>query len=187
MTESRRCRERYGIVAQIFHWSMGVLILCQFAIGRFAGSLEPGIERLIWLSRHKSLGLTILVLMLVRLLWRWAAPPPPLPDQMPIWEQRVAHLAHSSIYLLVVVSALVGWLAASARGLSVNWFGVFLVPDVVDKNRFLGDVLSGAHQALVYALAALLIAHIAAGLQHALIRRDGVISRMLPEFLDKRK
>lgn len=186
MSTSLMGPDRYGIVAQLFHWAMAVLLLAQFAIGLYADDLPPGIERLIWMSWHKSLGLTLCVLMLARLAWRWVRPPPPLPENVPHWEQRVAHVTHLSIYALVVAAALVGWLSASARGLSVNWFGIYLVPDLVDKDKALGQVLSGTHQVLVYALAVLLAGHIAAALRHGLIRRDGVFSRMLPRIPGRR-
>ena len=158
---------------------MAVLVFAQIAIGVYAADLPVGIQRLVWLSRHKSIGITILALMLMRLAWRLAtSPPPPSPD-LPAWQRQAASLTHWAFYILLTGSALVGWLAASAYGLSVNWFGLVLLPDLVGKNKALADALQSAHELLVWSVSALIVLHVAAALHHA-VRRDGVVSRMLP-------
>ena len=182
MATWRNSSIRYGIIAQLLHWLMAGLILVQLLVGRYAAGLDPGIERLVWMSRHKSLGITILALMLLRLGWRLSSPPPPLPSTMPGWERRTAQLTHLCMYALLIIAPVVGWLSASAYGLSINWFGMLLLPDLVAKNPALADELVALHRVLVYTLAGLLLVHIAAALRHALIRRDGLFSRMLPDF-----
>jgi cytochrome b561 len=180
MAQVRNTDESYGILAQALHWLLAVLVFAQLALGLYAAGLPLGIERLRWLSRHKSLGLAVLALVLLRLAWRAASAPPALPASMPQRERGLALATHRLIYLLLVLAPLAGWMQASASGLSVNWFGLFLVPDLVPKGRALAELFRLAHLGCVALLAALVAGHVGAALRHALILRDGVMRRMLP-------
>ncbi|OGA38497.1 MAG: hypothetical protein A3G24_17655 [Betaproteobacteria bacterium RIFCSPLOWO2_12_FULL_62_13] len=186
MPHFRNSTESYGIIAQAFHWLVAVLVFAQFGIGVYAANLPVSLARLQWLSYHKSLGLGILALVLLRLAWRVANPPPPLPDVMPLWERRVAGANHRLLYVLLVVAPLAGWLYASAAGLSVNWFGLIQVPDLVAKDRELAEVFKALHIGLVALIALLLAAHIGGALRHAFVRRDGIMHRMLPWKPDRK-
>jgi len=176
----RNSAERYGIIAQAFHWLVAALVFVQLAIGLYAANLPVSLARLQWLSNHKSLGLGILALVLSRLAWRALDPPPALPDLMPRWERRAALLAHRLLYTLLILAPFAGWLHASASGLLVNWFGLFQVPDLVPKDRELSELFKLTHRVLVALLALLLAGHIGGALRHAFARRDGVVHRMLP-------
>jgi cytochrome b561 len=180
MMHYRNSSEAYGIIAQAFHWLIVALVLAQLGLGVFAASLPIGLARLQWLSRHKSLGLAILAVVLLRLAWRAMNQPPPLPGSIPGWQRRAAVVTHWLLYLLLVLAPLAGWLHASATGLSVNWFGLYLVPDLVAKDPELAEVFKQLHLALVALLALLIVGHAGAALRHALWLRDGVAHRMLP-------
>lgn len=180
MARWRNSKESYGIIAQGFHWLTAALVFAQLGLGLYAASLPVSLARLQWLSRHKSLGLAILVLVLLRLAWRAMNRPPALPETIPGWQRRAAAANHWLIYGLLVLAPLAGWLHASASGLSVNWFGLFQVPDLVAKNPELAELFKQVHRACVGALAVLLLVHIGAGLRHAFMLRDGVMHRMLP-------
>lgn len=180
MTHFRNSAESYGIIAQAFHWLVAVLVLAQFGIGLYAANLPVSLARLQWLSHHKSLGLGILALVLLRLAWRAANPPPASPAAMPHWERRAAAATHGLLYVLLVFAPFAGWLYASAAGLSVNWFGLFQVPDLVAKDRELAELFKALHIGLVALIALLLAAHVGAALRHAFVRRDDVMHRMLP-------
>ncbi len=172
--------QAYGAVARALHWLVAALVFAQFALGVYAANLPVSLARLQWLSRHKSLGLAILALMLLRLGWRWLHPPPALPKSMPNWEQRVALVTHRTMYVLLIMAPLAGWLYASAAGLSVDWFGLFVVPDLVEPDRALAAVFKALHLGLVALLALLIVAHVGAALRHAFVLRDRVLQRMLP-------
>jgi cytochrome b561 len=118
----------YDAVAQALHWLVAALVLVQLTLGVYAANLPLSLARLQWLARHKSLGLAIFALVLLRFGWRLLNPPPAFPALMPRWEQRSARAIHRLLYLLLVLAPLAGWLYASAAGLSVNWFGLFVVP-----------------------------------------------------------
>ena len=180
MTRWRNSTEAYGILAQALHWCLALLIFTQLGLGIYAANLPLSLARLRWLSNHKSLGLTILALLLLRLLWRCIDRPPALPGAMPGWERRAASAMHGALYLVPVLAILVGWLHASAAGLSVNWFGLVLIPDLIAKNAELVPLFKGVHQGLVALLVLLLIGHIGAAARHAFVLRDTLVQRMLP-------
>lgn len=180
MAHDRNSDESYGIIAQAFHWLVAVLVLAQLGLGVYAASLPVGLARLQWLSRHKSLGLAILAVVLLRLAWRAMNRPPPLPGSIPGWQRQAAVVVHWLLYLLLVLAPLTGWLYTSAAGLSVNWFGLILVPDLIAKDSGLAEVFKQLHRALVALLALVIVGHVGAALRHALWLRDGVAHRMLP-------
>ena len=180
MAQYRNSPISYGMVAQAFHWIVAALVLVQFPLGVYAADLPVSLARLQWLTRHKSLGLLILAVVLVRLAWRAFNRPPSLPDAMPRWERVGAHVDHWLIYALLLAAPLTGWLYASAAGLPAGWFGLFAVPDLVPKDRAAAAVYHDWHVALVTLLGALVAVHIGAALRHAFVRRDGVMQRMLP-------
>lgn len=180
MAGLRNSSESYGIIAQALHWIVAALVIAQVAIGSYAGNLPVSLARLQWLSLHKSLGLTVLLLVLMRLAWRLLNPPPVPPSSMPRWERRAAIAVHWLLYLLLVLTTLAGWLHASAAGLSASWFGLFGVPDLVAKDRALAETFKALHIGLVTVLSLLVLAHVGAALRHAVILCDGVMHRMLP-------
>lgn len=157
---------------------MAILVVAQIPVGVYAADLPLGIQRLVWISHHKSIGITILALMLMRLVWRWMCPPPGLPATMPRWQRRTAWLTHWALYVLLIGAAMVGWLSVSAYGLSINWFGYGVVPDLIGKNKALADALLILHRLLVWTLVVLIVVHVTAALRHA-VRRDGVMWRIL--------
>jgi cytochrome b561 len=180
MTRFLNSQKAYGIIAQALHWCVALLIFMQIPLGLYAANLPVSMARLQWLSYHKSLGMTILALALLRLVWRWVDAPPPLPGTMPPWERRAALAAHRALYVVPVLAMLAGWLYASAAGLSVNWFGLILIPDLIAKNTGIAPLFKELHHVLVGLLVVLLIGHIGAATRHALILRDNVLQRMLP-------
>jgi cytochrome b561 len=180
MARLRNTNESYGIIAQSLHWLVAALVFVQLALGLYAAGLPVSLARLQWLSRHKSLGLAILALVFLRLAWRSMNRPPALPDSMLRWERGTAATTHWLLYALLVLAPLAGWLHASAAGLSVNWFGVLQIPDLLPKNPEMSDFLKDLHRGCVALLALLVLGHVAGALRHAFALRDGIVYRMLP-------
>jgi cytochrome b561 len=106
--------------------------------------------------------------------------PPALPDSVPRWQRGAAVATHRLLYGLLVAAPLAGWMLASATGLSVNWFGMFQVPDLLPRQPGLAELLKAAHKGAVALLALLVLGHAGMALCHALVFRDGVMHRMLP-------
>src|SRR2546426_8217480 len=135
MVNLRNSTESYGIIAQAFHCLVALLVLAQLGIGLYAANLPVSLARLRWLSHHKSLGLAILALVLLRLGWRALNPPPGLPGSMPRWERRAALATHRLFYLLLIPPPLARWPYASPPGLSGNWVGLVQVAAPVPTDR----------------------------------------------------
>lgn len=170
----------YTRTAVMLHWLVALAILCAFPLGLYMSDLKLSPQKLQLYSYHKWLGITALLLVVARLLWRAGHRPPPLPTIMPRWQQLAAHGVHHVLYLLMIMVPLSGWLMSSALGVSVVWFGVLPLPDLVGRDKQLGELLKEVHGALNYTLLTLVIIHVAAAVKHQFIERDGTLTRMLP-------
>jgi len=183
-------RARYGAVAMTLHWLLAAAILFMLWLGLFMTSLEDTDPRTFPLFQvHKSIGLTILVLSLARLLWRLANPAPPPPPHSPRWERISARAVHALLYVLMIAVPLMGWATVSSAPLAVPtlWFGLFEwphIPFLADlpraEKRMIEGPLAGTHGALALSMLALAGLHAAAALKHHFRDRDDVLKRMLP-------
>jgi cytochrome b561 len=176
---ARNSALRYGIVAQTLHWAIVVLLIVQVTLGMIADELPLGLEKLALLARHKSFGITILGLAVIRLAWRWIDRPPP-PPPMPRWQQLAANLNHWALYALLFAMPLSGWMMSSASNYPVSWFGLAQLPDLVLPDRSLKEQLEEVHELLATILISLALLHVAAALKHQFFDRDGLLFRMLP-------
>jgi cytochrome b561 len=129
---------------------------------------------------HRSVGLVILALMVFRASWRLAHPAPPLPAGFPRIEALAAHADHALLYLLFLVMPLSGYLNAAAAGHWVSFFGLFAIPPLVPENARLSQAATAVHLAGQFLIYALVGVHVAAALVHAVVRRNGILERMLP-------
>ncbi|BAN48189.1 cytochrome b [Metapseudomonas resinovorans] len=167
----------FAPLLRVIHWLMAILLLAMLFIGiSMVGDLSPRHDALVAL--HKPLGIALLALALVRLAVRLARPLPPLPADMPSWQQRLAKLSHLLLYALMIALPLVGWAMQSAGGYPVALHERLLLPPIVPHDAQLYAALRLAHTVLAYLLFIGILAHLAAALYHALIRRDGVLSSM---------
>jgi cytochrome b561 len=173
--------ERYTATAKSLHWLMAVMIFGLLALGIYMHDLPLSPEKLKLYSWHKWAGVTVFLLVLIRLLWRITHRPPPLPASMPKAMQWAAHAGHLALYGLMIAIPLSGWLMSSAKGFQTVWFGVLPIPDLIGKDKELGDLLHEVHETLNYLLMFTLAGHIGAALKHHLIDKDDVLTRMLPE------
>ena len=171
---------RYTGTAIALHWLAALLIFATFPLGVYMHELVLTPFKLRLVSYHKWIGVTIFLLTVVRLAWRMKHTPPPLPETIPLWQQRAAHGLHLLFYILLLVIPISGWLMSSARGVPVVYLGLVQLPDLVDKDKALGDLLTTVHQALDFGLLLLVGMHIAAALKHHFIEHDATLRRMLP-------
>ena len=176
----RNTTHRWGAIAQLLHWLIVALIITQFTLATLFDDLPPSARKLALLARHKSVGITILMLAALRLAWRWTNPTPPLPDTLKPWERSLARLNHVLLYVLLFAVPLAGWTMSSARGFPVSWFGLFTLPDLVPKNKSLYELLVTTHGALAWTLGVVAIIHMLAALKHHFVLKYDVLRRMLP-------
>jgi cytochrome b561 len=171
---------RYTGVAQFLHWLIAALIVTQFALAWSAEDLPLGVHKLALFARHKSFGMTILMLAIVRLGWRFANPAPELPDGMTPAERFLARATHLAFYVLLFAMPITGWLMSSAKNYSVSWFGLFTWPNLIGKDEAAFDALKTTHDYLSDVLLAIAILHVLAALKHHFWNKDDVLLRMLP-------
>ncbi len=172
--------DRYNGLAIGFHWVLAALILFQIPLGIAMKGMPRGLQQLEAFNLHKSLGATILVIAALRLLWRLFNRPPPLPADMSGLQKGIALATHWLLYLFFFGAPLSGWAMSSAEGRPVSVFRLFTLPDLVPADKALGKQLEGLQMIFAFGLAALVLLHIGAAFQHFLIRRDGILARMLP-------
>lgn len=170
---------RWSTVAKTFHWVMALLILGNGAFAFWMDGLKPSMHKIDMFALHKSFGLTVLALFLLRVLWRAIdRRPPDMPA--PRWQQLAAHAVHGVLYLLIAAIPLTGWAFNSAHGFPLQYFKQFNLPALVEKNPALSDTLGTVHVWLFWLLLAVLVAHVGGALKHHVLDRDDTLRRMLP-------
>jgi cytochrome b561 len=177
--------QRYTGVAITLHWLIAVAILCTFLLAHYMTGLQLSPIKLKLYSYHKWIGVTIFLLVLVRLAWRFSHRPPPLSISMPRWQRSAAAMAHILLYLLTIAIPVSGWLMSSASGFQVVYLGQVPIPDLLAKNKELADQLKELHESLNWLMLIVVALHVAAALKHHIFDRDDVLQRMLP-FLKQR-
>ncbi|MHC9084962.1 cytochrome b [Luteimonas sp. RIT-PG2_3] len=177
----KNTEHRWGGVSQALHWLVVLLILTLAIVGLTMGDL-PRTPKYFWVyTAHKSLGITVLVLVLLRLLWRWYAGAPHPVEGTPGWQHRIASVTHWLLYALILAMPLSGWLYDSASGLRpFKLFGLFTMPKLVGPNESIRTWSHNAHEILFWVLVALVVAHAGAAIYHHLFQRDATLARMLP-------
>jgi cytochrome b561 len=176
----RNTSRAWGALSKALHWLIVLLIITQWVIMQRVEALPLGNAKLQAIGFHKSFGMTILALAIVRLVWRWMNPVPSLADMTKSWERVLATLSHVCLYALILALPLTGWLMSSARGFPVAWFNQFTFPDLVARDDGLYRQMQDLHHLLFGALVVVALLHIAGALKHHFIDRNDVLKRMLP-------
>ena len=171
---------RYHSVAIALHWLIAIGVLFMLALGLSMVEIPKGTpERAFYFNLHKSIGVTIGVLVLIRLWWRLTHRPPALPASMPAWEVSAAKISHGLLYACLVVMPVVGFLASNFTKYGVKYFGIQVGPFFAE-NQELRDALQEVHEIVAFLLLALIVVHVLAAFKHLLLDKDGVFQRMLP-------
>ena len=174
----------YTRTAIALHWLMALLVFVTFPVGLVMHEMALSPDKLRMLSYHKWLGVTVFILLVMRLVWRTAHKPAPMEAGMPQWQMMAAKGVHVLLYVLLFAIPLSGWLMSSAKGFQTVYLGVLPLPDLLAKDKVLGDALAELHEVLNITIMLLVIAHVAAALKHHFVERDGTLARMLP-FLNR--
>ncbi|HEX7048082.1 MAG TPA: cytochrome b [Gammaproteobacteria bacterium] len=172
--------EKYTGLAQLLHWMIALLVVAQFALAWIADAIPRDERPAALMLTHKSIGITILALVIVRLAWRFLHKPPAFPATMPVIEQWLARIAHWGLYALILAMPLSGWLMVSTAGRNVEWFWLLTVPAPMGENEPWGDFFHDTHEILVWPLFGLAVFHILIALWRTFIQKDGTLQRMLP-------
>lgn len=170
---------RYGRVAIALHWLIGLALLAQIGFGFLLDEIAPRNTpaRAEVINLHKSVGIVLALLIVVRLLWRFAHAPPPFPDAVPRWQRRAARLNHWVLYACMVLVPLSGYVASNFSKWGVVFFGIAVAP-WGPPSRPLYAFFNAMHVYTAWALTGLIVLHVAAALKHGLVDRDGVFARI---------
>lgn len=172
--------ERYDGTAQALHWLTFGLLAISIPVAIVLATAPPeGALKFRLYTLHESIGLTVWLITVARLVWRVRHPPPPLAN-MPHVLARLRHVVHGGIYAVLLTMPIVGWGGNSAYGFPPHFWWLIELPSIAPTDKALGALLIGAHRALGYALLALLVAHVAGALWHHFVWKDGTLLRMMP-------
>jgi cytochrome b561 len=175
--------DHYPATSKLLHWAVAVCVLTTAAVAITMIRIGEGPAQDFLFNFHKSLGVLILTLMILRVINRLAVGAPiPEPGIEP-WQQTLSGIVHTSLYVLLLAMAVVGYVANSAYGASTPVFGLFELPPIVAKNEPLSETLFAIHRWVGWLLIALIVMHISAALFHHFVRRDNVLRRMLPRAM----
>jgi cytochrome b561 len=178
-------RQQYSPLAKALHWAVAVIVIGLIPVGLIMADLKPGPlqDRLFVL--HESFGVTLLALMVLRAVTRWRGRPAPYPGLEP-WERRLSTGVHHALFALLLITPVLGWLALSAYGLGPSFFGLAELPHLLPKDEPLSKILFPIHETCALLIAGLATLHVAGALRHALVKRDDLIWRMLPQVFGKK-
>ena len=190
---------KYTNVAIVLHWLIGIAILFMFVLGWFMtelpketpkttsfdifnlGLITWGVEeeqsqRSFYFNLHKSVGLSLLMLIVLRMYWRFTHRPPAFLNSMKLWEKRLAKATHHSLYLLMILIPLAGIIMSAASKYGVKWFGIKVIPGFDDKA--IRELFYEFHEIFGLLLLLILILHILGAVKHSIVDKDGTLRRM---------
>lgn len=179
--EPREVRHRgYGPTAKILHWLIVALVATQYVIGWTMPDIHRGTTPEGLIAWHLWVGAAIILVLVIRILWRLTHPVPLVRDNVPRWQQLLAALTHGLLYLVLAILLLLGWANASARGFPISLFGIVPLPPIMPAGSRPGMAMGDIHSFIGWVLLALVGVHVLAALYHRFVLRDQVLERMLP-------
>ena len=170
----------YGWTQKVLHWLVVGLLAAEFAIAWSMPNIHRDTKPEGLISLHLALGAVILLVVILRSLWRLGHPVPLIRAQAPHWQQRTARATHSLLYLLLLLLPVLGWANASYRGWTIDLFGLGNLPQILSTGSSFGRRLGDVHTVVAYVLLGLVGLHVVAALYHQFWLRDQIMSRMLP-------
>jgi cytochrome b561 len=166
---------RFGLFTRVIHWVTAVLVIGMLGFGTYIARMEVDMSNFHLFGWHKTIGIVVLTLVIVRLVWHRLSPPPGPMETVPRWQLRLATFAHLALYLLLIAVPLTGWIASAATGIDVVIFGSWTLPRIAPVSEAWENGFFTAHGVLTKLLAALVVLHVAG----ALHRSDGTLRRMV--------
>jgi cytochrome b561 len=170
----------WGSVSRWFHWILAAAIIGMIGFGWWVNHVPARPDRFFYRSIHADIGYVVLLLTVLRLVWRAVNPTPALPDDSRPWQKTAARISHAALYLITILVAMLGWAHSGARTPDYSsFFGLFHVPQFTSPDRAAAGAYEDRHILFAYVLLALIGVHVAAAAWHHYIRRDRVAVRML--------
>jgi len=181
-----RTPQGYATTARLFHWIMALLVIAMIVAGWLM--VQEGLSRTLQnrlFIFHKNVGVLVGLLAVLRIAYRLLTPTPPLPAHLPAWQARAAAASHTALYILLIVMPVAGYVRVIAGGFPIEALNAVNAPFLVPKSEALADTAKAVHFYGAWAISLVLGVHVLAALQHGLLKRDGVFSRMWPPVAPK--
>jgi cytochrome b561 len=176
----RNTPSTWGSVSRWFHWILAAAIIGMLAYGWWMNHFPARADRYFYRSIHADIGYVVLLLTVLRLIWRAVNPTPALPDGTPRWQQMLARISHGLLYLVTILVAMLGWAHSGARTPDYSsFFGLFHVPQITSPDKAAAGAYEERHILFAYVLLALVVLHVVAAAWHHFSRRDHVVARMV--------
>jgi cytochrome b561 len=172
---------KYSKTAILLHWAIAILVVTNVVLVSMAGEL-PRAAKAAYMNPHKAIGISILLLSLLRLFWRLGHKPPPMPDAITGWQAKLGKTVHALFYFLIIAVPLTGWMMSAARpgSAGVDFFGLFMLDLPGGDNKALSDFGHEGHEILTKPLVILIFLHVIGALKHQFIDRLPFIQRIFP-------
>lgn len=170
--------QAYSATARFLHWLTVLAVFAMVPAGLAMLRVGPGALQNFLFDFHRSMGVALFCVTIIRLIYRFMNPPAPLPDDIPAIQRFAAWTVHALLYVILLATPIIGWIGTSAFGAPIRVFGLFTLPAIVAKDKAMADLFLGLHQWIGWILIAALSVHIAAALYHHLVRQDDVLVRM---------
>ena len=168
----------WGLISKLFHWLMAISILFMAGLGLTMINVRLSPMKLEMFIVHKSLGILLLAMAIMRIAWRFANPTPALPESMSRREILFARFTHVWIYVLLIGIPLSGWVINSAADFPLRWFGLFEIPSIAAPSIEVEEFAKKTHMVLLIALGVTIGGHIFAALRHHIVLGDNILRRM---------
>lgn len=176
----RNGSETFGLITRLLHWLTVALVVAALPLGLYIAAMPPRLD-LIWLfGLHKTLGISVLILTVARLGWHRISPPPaPIDAGSPPWQMQLARVTHRSLYAVLILMPVSGWVASSATGIDTVVFRSVTLPRIAPVSETWEAVGFAVHGVCGAGLAGLVLLHVAGALHRAILRRDGSLRRII--------
>ena len=180
---ARNTSESFGWVTRVLHWVTAIAVLAALPLGMWISEMEVSLASLKYFGYHKTLGITVLGLIILRIIWHLINPPPQPPPQ-PLshgvnWQDMLAKAVHRSFYVLLLAMPLSGWVASSATGIDTVVFNRWTLPSIAPASEAWENAGFAVHGVVGKLLLACVVLHIGGALYRALVSRDGTLQRMI--------
>lgn len=179
MSQKKEVTE-YSAGSKLMHWIIALLLILMLLGGFFLDDVPDQYAPTVYML-HKSFGLSILALMLLRVIWIIRTGKPALPPSVPLWQKFLSRLVQYALYFFVLLMPLVGWMMSVAAGRIPRFFGLFNLPlPGIEPDEALAKLMAEAHETIAWIIIGLVVFHVAGALKHHFIDKDNVLRRMLP-------
>ncbi|GGI77019.1 cytochrome b [Legionella impletisoli] len=170
---------QYSSGSKFFHWLIAIMVTFMLCFGFFLDDLPKAIQPFAYMM-HKSFGLTVLMLMVLRVIWIVKSGKPSLPNTVPFWEKAFSRIVQYSFYVLLFAMPLSGWIMSAAADKTPVFFGLFKAPLPIAPNQALAKFMNQSHGVIAWVLIGLLVLHVAGAVKHYFWDKDRVLQSMLP-------